>query len=104
MKVLDKGDILALAKPKAGYPPVAVEVPEWDGTVFVRRLSVAELAGYEKAISGPGDKRLATLAFALCDDAGTRHFADHNASELAEVESAPAGRIVAAFKAANHVV
>jgi hypothetical protein len=59
---------------------VAVEVPEWGGTVHVRSLSAAEALSLEqimRPIEDRGELMACQLAAFLCDEAGTPLFASH---------------------------
>lgn len=98
---LSAADIRNRARPS--HPPVEVEVPEWGGSVHVRRLSVAGIDKYYSTLkAAPDDRARATiLTVALCDVAGVPLYSPTDAVDLAELDAAGADRVVEAFFVAN---
>ncbi len=83
-------------------PVTAVLVPEWGGTVYVPKLSLAEAAEFAKL---PEDKKGGGILAAriVLDADGRRLFVDADADALAAKNAVAIGRIIAAFTAANSV-
>ncbi len=102
-KFLSAGDVRGLAK--KSHPPIEVEVPEWGGSVMVRKLSVADLDRYYAAVKDVNTERsrATVLAQALCDASGNRLFGDNDAGNLVDLDAAGAERVVDAFFAANGI-
>lgn len=65
---------------KSQFPkPQAVEVPEWGGTVYVKRLTASERDQFEQLVGENRDNKTfsargALLVYVLCDEAGKRLF------------------------------
>lgn len=104
-KVLSAEDIVAKATPK--HPPLLVQVPEWGGSVYVRRLSVGDLGKYFARINelnGHPDKiRVAALSSAICDENGNRLFTESDASALVDLDAAGYDRVMLAFTTENRM-
>ena len=91
MTGLTKEQILAVQD----VNPVAVEVPEWGGTVYVRPMSAGERDRWEGELLERGEKRKESikaatenlravfLAKCLCDDAGVLLFGPDDIEALA---------------------
>lgn len=69
-------------------PTVAVDVPEWGGTVYVRTMSGSDRAQFETLCAG---QPLATgkimeklVTFTVCDENGERIFNDDDVEELSK--------------------
>lgn len=86
-------------------PVEEVSVPEWGGSVYVRRLSAFEAIDHVvalRAITGetPGEKArgglVASLATFLCDENGNSICTIEQAQELARKASGPVNRIITA--------
>lgn len=71
-----------------GRETVPVEVPEWGGTVFVRRLSYAELQeiGLEEGARPSAEQVVRLVAACLADEQGQRLFSDEEAPQLARAD------------------
>ncbi len=72
----------------------SIELPEFGGTVYVRKLTVAEQTKYEAEISvlGEGDNKgfaAVSLAFWLCTEAGETFISVQEAHEHVGNLSAP---------------
>lgn len=100
--MLSRDELLAIAD----GCPIAVEVPEWQTTVFVRRLSGIEREvltnEYERAKdSGSNMKSIATLvAMATCDESGKQVF---QLADVPDLLTKSASALMAIFaKAAQH--
>jgi hypothetical protein len=84
---------------------VAVDVPEWGGTVHVRSLSTAEAFNLEQTMRPFEDRRdimACQLAAFLCDEAGTALFASYQEA-LPVLDRSPAvlRRVVSAGMTVN---
>lgn len=90
-----------LAKPE--LPRVAVDVPEWGGTVFVREMTGVERDRFEAAhAKAPNDNFRARIAVAtLCDDSGKRLFSEADVAALGEASSAALSRVLDAALMVN---
>ena len=102
MKTLSKGDLL-----NAPWPaPLAVEVPELGGRVYVRVLLAAERDELEVALARAAERdrgdrinyRGCWVALCAADEQGNRLFTDDDASELGR---RPASWIDRIFEAAR---
>ncbi len=71
-----------------GRETVPVEVPEWGGTVHVRRLSYAELQeiGLEEGSRPSAEQVVRLVASCLADPRGERLFSDEDAPQLARAD------------------
>jgi len=81
-----------------------IEVPEWGGTIYARRLSVADLkaSGLLAGTSGdPADLPIRLLIACLADENGELLFKSKDAATLAGAEFTVAFRIFAAIAKAN---
>lgn len=69
-------------------PVVAVEVPEWGGTVYVRTLSGIDRAKFEALCAGQpvetGQIMEKLVAFAACDESGNSLFTQDDVTELSK--------------------
>ena len=78
--MLNGQQILAACEPPAG----TVDVPEWGGSVGIRRLSAAEVRGLRT--DNEGEDNLRSLArfvgLVLCDELGRRLFDDASFGQL----------------------
>lgn len=75
-----------------------VEVPEWDGQVWVRTLTGEELDSYETSIVGKGKSdmrniRSRLIARCVVDQDGNRLFADNEAEQLGGKSAAALDRL-----------
>jgi len=105
-KTLTKADIFTATR----RGPVAVDVPEWNGTIYVRHLSAAERDEFESGnvTVGPDGKpsvdmtnyRARLVCLAACDEKGRRLFVDDDADEIGRQEAGPVDRV---FEAAQRV-
>ena len=83
-----------------------VEVPEWDGVVFVRVLSGGERDGFEAMIRRskdgvPDDIRAKWAALVLCDADGKRLFTDKDVDKLRKKSASALDRILTAGQRLN---
>ena len=102
MKVLGKDDILQVRDVKIE----SVEVPEWEGAVYVRSISAAErglieeaAAKFKESKGKDGFARTFTVKFAslaLCDEQGKRLFEDKDIALLQQKNAAAISRIAEA--------
>jgi len=81
---------------------VAVEVPEWGGTVYVPVLSIEGVSSLQNGTKSAGDHTLAaTVARITVDSEGKRYFTDEDTPALAKKPARVILRIVSAFNRAN---
>jgi hypothetical protein len=102
MNVLSREAILGAQDLK----PTPVDVPEWDGTVYVRQLTGAERGALEAEAMADRTNHVATLrqrmaVRCLCDADGKRLFTDADAPALAAKSAAALDRIFAAIAKAS---
>jgi hypothetical protein len=86
--------------------PVPVNVPEWNGTVFVRPLTGAERGALEAEAVADKTGNVATLRQRLavrciCDQDGKRLFDDKDGPALAAKSASALDRICAAISKLN---
>lgn len=101
-KVLSKEDILQVRDVKIEQ----VDVPEWDGHVFVRSITAAERGQIEEAAAKFKESkgkdafaRTFTVKFAslaLCDEQGKRLFEDKDIALLQQKNAAAIARVAEA--------
>lgn len=101
MKSLDKKDIFKKTETRKIEK---VEIPEWDGFVFIRAMCAVERDEYEDSIlvRGDGDTRVSLLNnrakllfFTMCDETGKRLFTTESEKlKLGEIDSCIADRLV----------
>jgi len=98
MAILKRNDILA----KKDLPRELVSVPEWDGEVYVRGLSAAELDRYQTSmLQQRGKNRVTNLEnvrsklVVLCavDEDGKRLFEDGDMKALSEKSGSAVNRL-----------
>lgn len=103
VKALTKGDVFNAQDRKLER----VEIPEWDGFLFVRTLSAAERDDFEnsnyRVKNGSlepqfGNMRARLVALCACDEQGNRLFIDDDAGQLGTKFGAAVDR---AYKAAS---
>ena len=99
MATLTASDILAK---RAAQAPVAVDVPEWGGTVYVKRLTAAERDQFETLVGENKDNRdfstrAALLVYVLTDETGKRLYDWGMEGQLAQLDAIAVDRV---FKAA----
>lgn len=85
-----------------------VPVPEWNGEVFIRMMSVGERDGYErlwigKRETGVDNFRTEYLARVLCDETGKLLFTREQIAALANKSGAVMGRLFDAALAHNNM-
>jgi hypothetical protein len=81
--------IIAAMRATAAAPPVPVTVPGW-GTVFVRRITVAEIDAARKQTEPDDGAEFARGACrVMCDAAGQRLFDATNAEHVALLNAQP---------------
>lgn len=103
MKRLTAEDILGAPRLK----PVAVEVPEWGGVVFVRSLRAAELDELQFLWRSEAEReedpnwRGRLVALCACDEQGRPLFGEHQASLVAQLDVAPLDRVFEAAQKLN---
>ena len=86
----------------AAVQPVAVEVPELGGTVYVRPLTLAGMSRFHAAVVQDATRGPAILiADCLCDASGTRLFTAADENHLADLPSRIAQRLVDAITSAS---
>lgn len=74
------------------FKPVAVEVPEMGGTVYVRPLTLAASARFQALMSKePARGPVTLLIECLCDEAGNRLFKSEDEALLGEIPPSVAG-------------
>jgi hypothetical protein len=78
--------------------PVAVAVPEWGGTFYVRAMTGAERAAYESYVQGAGkganETRERLVALGVCDAEGNRVFRDSDVAVLQQKSAAALDRLL----------
>jgi hypothetical protein len=73
---------------------VAVEVPEWGGTVHVRQLTAGERDAWETFVSkNPGIVRASLAAFVVADENGNLLFSEQDIPALAKKNGKALDRI-----------
>lgn len=87
MANLSAAQILGI-KPKV----LAVNVPEWNGSVFIRELLANERDWFEAWQLGADNNperfkgvRAKIVSYCLCDESGTRLFSDGDAARLGDL-------------------
>lgn len=85
-----------------------VQVPEWNGSVYIRVMSVGERDAYErkwigKKESGIANFRTEYLSRVLCDEKGTLLFTGEEATKLASKSGAVMGRLFDAAMQHNYM-
>ena len=88
-----------------------VEVPEWDGAVWVRTMTGTERDAFEASMAGKGDDieaRLTNIRAKLCvrcicTESGERVFADEDEVALGKKGARPLDRIFAVAQRLNAV-
>jgi hypothetical protein len=75
-----------------------VEVPEWDGAIHLRVMSVGERDAYENEwvkskLTGMANFRTRFLARTICDAQGNRLFEDKDVEILSKKSAAVMGRL-----------
>ncbi|OWK35698.1 hypothetical protein [Fimbriiglobus ruber] len=92
---------------KKTFAPVELPVPEWGGSVFVRKLAVDDVPAYNaavKKVEGTDNHRIAILTQALVDEAGACHFGPESAEDRAVIAGLDLGgaeRVVDKFLELN---
>jgi hypothetical protein len=83
-------------------PREEVFVPEWDGSVFVKTLSMAESLALSEAMKAHADEAQAgvILAFTLCDEDGCRLFTE---SDIAYLNGKASGPLVKLLRASERL-
>ena len=80
---MDKAKIFSLPLPRK-----PVELPEWDGTFYVRSLTAAEMDEFAAAMESDDRHGRAALAVrVLVDEQGERLFADEDVERLSTTQS-----------------
>lgn len=98
MQILDRSAILAASDRKVE----AVDVPEWNGRVFVRSLTAGDRSAWAAAMRDDADRAgLLMIARAVCDADGVRIFGDDDLDALAEKSTAAIDRLVDAVLRVN---
>lgn len=64
------------ATPPAPLAVPTPDLPQWDGQIFVRRVSSGVIHNYLAALAEDDDPRAATVALLACDSQGQRIFGD----------------------------
>lgn len=88
---------------------VALDVPEWGGTVYLRPMEVGELDDYSNAVvrakasGGLADFRSHLVAKCLCDEHGNRLFTDAEVGILARKNAVVMNRIYKACDDLNDI-
>lgn len=78
--------------------PLRVEVPGFDGEIYVRALTVGERDAYEnlwltRGQGGVKDFRSQLLCRVLCDESGSRIYTDADVAEVASLDGAMLSRV-----------
>lgn len=91
---LTRDDIIAaIAARKDALEPL--EVPEWGGTVYARRLSAGEAESTGVFDGGGADMTVRMLVVCLADEDGNRIFTDEDVKELSAAEFSVVTRVFA---------
>jgi hypothetical protein len=82
---LNRDSILAAVE-KAAREVSPFEVPEWGGTVYIRKLSVHDLkkTGFFDGSGDPNDIPVKVVTACLADEAGAPLFSEEDVEELSE--------------------
>jgi len=84
---------------KSQFPkPEAVEVPEWGGTVYIKRMTAGERDQFEQLVGENRDiktfsARAALLVYVLCDEAGVRLFDWGTEAQIGELDGVAVDRV-----------
>ncbi len=100
----DAEDLLRAGTEPKNFAPERLAVPEIGRTVYVRRLSAAEVDQYAADFRdiNDADQRATVLAHALCDDAGNRLYqSDGDIAKLRGWNAKAATRVVRKFQEIN---
>jgi len=104
--MLSKGDILS----REDLTRELVDVPEWDGQVYVRTMTGAERDAFEMALSNGGTGRVTMTnirarlaALTVCDEKGKRLFEEGDAAALGGKSAAALDRIFAVAQRLNKI-
>ncbi|OWK34973.1 hypothetical protein [Fimbriiglobus ruber] len=97
---------------KKVFPPAELPVPEWGGSVYLRRLSVDDVPAYSAAVkksqdNGTDNLRQAVVMQAIVDENGTRLFDFEDAEDRATIAGLDLGgaeRVFDAFLDMNGLV
>lgn len=101
--VLDAHALLEAGTSGNSTKPAILPVPEIKASVYVRRLTAAELDEYGEtyAEASTEENRATILAHALCDAAGKRLYSDSEVTKLKRFLGAAANRILLKFQEIN---
>jgi hypothetical protein len=82
---LNRDSILAAVE-EAAREVSPFEVPEWGGTVYIRKLSVLDLkkTGFFDGSGDPNDIPVKVVASCLADEEGTPLFSEEDVAKLSE--------------------
>lgn len=102
-KFLSRDEILA--KASATHPPIPVDVPEWGGQVYVRRMSVGDVANYHQRIQAADSAKVnaVALSLAVCDENGKQLCSEADLSWIDDLPSSAFQKIMTEFFAANRI-
>ena len=102
-KFLTREEILA--KAIATHPPIPVDVPEWGGQVYVRRLSVGDVANYHQRIQAADAAKVnaVALSLAVCDEQGKQLCSEADLAWIDDLPSSAFQKIMTEFFAANRI-
>jgi hypothetical protein len=101
MNILKREQILTATD----TPLIPVEIPEWNGIVYIRAMSLAALKSLTDRIKARGgDENAAFIAVNVAlDQSGQRLFKDEDEAVLKERSIKALNRIVTAFNQANEL-
>ena len=107
--MLTRDQILATAAPEV----FAEEVPEWGGTVWIKRMSCREAEEYQDWLMENSaedgtmrmlNMRAALLAVVLCNESGERLFAGDDINALGDLDSSVMHRLFLRAKQINSIL
>ena len=99
---LSKQDILKQHKIQVE----SVQVPEWQGEVFVRQMTAKQRDDFESSMLGNNKNRYKNIrgrlaAFCLCDENGQRLFDDKDAEQLGDLQASALDRLLPVIQRLN---
>lgn len=107
--MLTRNDILGQARPEV----FTVEVPEWGGSVCIKRMSCREAEEYQDWLMEQGagsdsmrmlNMRAGLLAIVLCNADGDRLFASEDIEALGDLDSTTMHKLFLEAKKINSIL
>lgn len=88
---LTKSEILAAIKERRG-PAEEMDVPEWGGSIYIRRMDVSDLKS-TGMLDGGENVAISMMVACICDEDGRRLFSKKDINALAKTEFQVALRV-----------